>query len=136
MMFMKTNKNFVAKLWQRLKRKAHIRFVWDPLFHFILIWITVVMNPPFYCNQTTLPTTKSLSCNLSLGGGSQFFCVRHMIQAIAVFKIPVRGARQSPLTDFSPRLGPFLVRLTLQKWALSRLTMNFPTNGKLQMSND
>ena len=28
----------------------------------------------------------------------------------------VRGARKSPLTDFSPKTSPFLVRETLQKF--------------------
>ena len=35
----------------------------------------------------------------------------------------VRGARKSPLTDFSLRMGPLLVRLTLEKWVMSRLTI-------------
>ena len=35
----------------------------------------------------------------------------------------VRGARKSPLTDFSLRMGPLLVRLTLEKLAMSRLTI-------------
>ena len=43
-------------------------------------------------------------------------------------QIPVRGARQSPLTDFSSKLGPFLVRLTPQKWAMSKLTTIFRLN--------
>ena len=42
----------------------------------------------------------------------------------------VRRALQSPLTDLSPRMGPFLVRLTLEKWALSRLTI-ISSNFKL-----
>ena len=51
-------------------------------------------------------------------------------------KIPVRGTWQSPLTDFSPRLGPFLVRLTLEKWALSRLTMIFRKNVNVNDPNE
>ena len=35
----------------------------------------------------------------------------------------VRGARKSPLTDFSLRMGPLLVCLTLEKWVMSRLTI-------------
>ena len=53
-----------------------------------------------------------------------------------MFKIPVRRARQSPLTDFSPRIGPFLVRLTLEKWALSRLTMILHRDVNVNDSNE
>ena len=35
----------------------------------------------------------------------------------------IRGAQKSLLTDFSLRMGPLLVRLTLEKWAMSRLTI-------------
>ena len=37
----------------------------------------------------------------------------------------VHGARKSPLTNFFPRMGPLLVHLTLEKWAIYRLTMCF-----------
>ena len=33
-----------------------------------------------------------------------------------------------PLTDLSSKLGPFLVRLTPQKWAVSKLTTIFCLN--------
>ena len=42
----------------------------------------------------------------------------------------VRGARKSLLTDFSLRMGPLLVRLTLEKWAMSRLTIIFSKKGR------
>ena len=35
----------------------------------------------------------------------------------------IRGAQKSLLTDFSLRMGPLLVRLTLEKLAMSRLTI-------------
>ena len=41
---------------------------------------------------------------------------------VPVCQIPVRGARQSPLTDFSFKTGPFPVRETHQKLA-------FPSKG-------
>ena len=45
-------------------------------------------------------------------------------------QILVRGARKSLLTDFSLRMGPLLVRLTLEKWAMSRLTIIFSKKGR------
>ena len=48
----------------------------------------------------------------------------------------VHGARLSPLTDFSQRIGPFLVRQTLEKWAMSRLTMIFCQHVNLNDQNE
>ena len=59
-----------------------------------------------------------------------------MVNRRPVCQIPVRGARQSPLTDFFLRLGPFLVRLTLEKWALSSLTMIFNKNDNVNDPNE
>ena len=53
-----------------------------------------------------------------------------------VCQIPVRGARQSLLTDFSPRIGPLLVRLSLEKWALSSLRMTFRLNVHANYQNE
>ena len=51
-------------------------------------------------------------------------------------QIPVREARQSPLTDCSSRLGPFLVPQTPEKWAMSRLTMIFRQHVNINDQNE
>ena len=48
---------------------------------------------------------------------AKFICDNCSVQNL------VRGARKSLLTDFSLRMGPLLVHLTLEKWATSRLTI-------------